>query len=161
MDIIYTILGGVGVLLLGALPLLFFIKRKKKSPFSIELVNLAAKSNCKISESTVESLFAIGIDYDSHYLFFIRKQAHNNMTLSINLLDVNKCKIANSNNRSGNSSVVDKRSLIIEYKEKEAQNVSLLFYDADQDAISIEAQYQNANKWMKIVEVELSKIANN
>jgi hypothetical protein len=98
MDLETTIF--VLVLILSiALPIVILNRKKKQKEkeFVKMFFDLVKKNGCTISEHDIWNNRVIGIDPQAHKLFFIKRVTGTIETEEINLLEIQKCKVINTN----------------------------------------------------------------
>ena len=152
------------LLFIGLVPVVVLnrMKRKREKQFSQSFFNLAVNSNCKISEYDFWNNTAIGVDKDVHKLFFRRATDNNELSEEINLTEILKCRIVNTNrsvsNKEINQIVIDKLELAFTFYDKDKSDTFWEFYSAGRDSFSLKGELQLTEKWLKIVNTELENI---
>lgn len=155
----------IGLILLFIMVLPFILLSKKKSKggkhFLSILFDLAKKNNSKISEHELWNNVAVGIDRDTHQLYFIRKTATNNIVYNIDLSEIQKCRLVNSNRKvnykGGSYNVIDRLELAFTYCDKIKPEIILEFYNSEYDSVALNGELQLASKWLKIINTELAQ----
>jgi len=137
-------------------------KKKKEKQFSQTLFDLAEKSNSKISEYDFWNNTLIGIDKDSHKLFFIRKTDGNVITNEIDLSEIQKSRIVNSarivDNKVSSSSVTDKLELSFSYRNPKKNETLLEFYNNNTDSLTVYRELKLIEKWSGMVNESIVEI---
>lgn len=156
MDTGTTIIGII-ILLLCILPLVIMTRKanQKERQFSRDLFDFAKKSNSKLSEHEIMNNIAIGLDKENNQLFFLRKKENIEAEFQINLLEIQKCRVLNSNrtvnSKEGNYKVIDKLALAFTYLDKNKQETVLDFYKSELNNFSLNGELQLIEKWLKII----------
>lgn len=137
-------------------------KKKKKKQFLQTLFYLAEKNNCKISEYDLWNNTLIGIDKETHKLFFIRKTADNADSNEIDLLDMQKCRVVSSNriitDKERSHSVIDKLELVFTSSNPKKQDAILEFYNTNRDSLTVYRELQLTEKWSEMVNENIACI---
>jgi len=158
-----TTIIGLILLFIMVLPFILLSKRKSKGgkQFLSILFDLAKKNNSKISEHELWNNVAVGIDRDTHQLYFIRKTATNNIVYNIDLSEIQKCRLVNTsrkvNYKGGSYNVVDRLELAFTYCDKIKPEIILEFYNSEYDSVALNGELQLASKWLKIINTELAQ----
>jgi hypothetical protein len=148
-----------------ALPILFVNrkKRQKEKQFIQMLSDLAENDKCIISEYDLWNNKIIGIDPQAHKLFFIKKMTETTETKVINLLEIKKCKVVNTNrniiSKDSSQNVIDKLEITFSYPDQKSTDTILEFYSTDCDSLIINKELQLIEKWSDIVEKNISGIS--
>jgi len=146
----------VVLVVLCAIPILIINSKKKKSEklFLQALFNLAANSNCNISEHECWHNAEIGIDREASKLFFIRKTGTDEVASEINLSEMQKCRFVNTNrsvvNGGGNQTVIERLELVFTSQDKNKANTILDLYNSHYDSLTLRGEIQLAEKWEEI-----------
>ena len=140
-------------------------KKKKGKRFSQTLFDMVEKNNCKISEYDLWNNTLIGIDKDSHYLFFIRKTDSNVITNEIDLSEIQKCRVVNSarivNNKKSSSNVIDKLELSFSYRDPKKNETTMEFYNTNRDSLTVYRELQLIEKWSEIINTDIAVFVQN
>jgi len=139
--------------------LIAFTKRKNKKKenkiFSV-LQSFANENNCTISNYDHLKKTLIGIDKGSKNLFFIRTMNNKENRTIIDLSEVIKCRMINSERTTTFDNekvkVIDKIMLVFSFIDKRKEDVSLEFYNNNYDQLTISGELQLAQKWLGIIE---------
>lgn len=159
-----TTLTGIALLLIFVLPIVFLNKKRTKDGkhFSSELFDFAIKNSSKISEHELWNNTAIGIDKETHQLYFIRDAANNKIKHKIDLLEMQKCRIVNTSRnikyKGENHKVIDKLELAFVSRDKSKPEIFLEFYNTDFDSATLSGELQLIEKWFKIVDEQLGQV---
>lgn len=163
MDLGTTIVGIV-IILICIIPFaLMSINNKKKEKKLLQgLSALAERNSCKISRYELWNNSTIGIDDTSVTIFYTRKSKDNETSQQINLAEIQKCRVINSNrtvsNKEGNFKVVEKLELAFSFQDKTISEVVLEFYNADHDSLTLMGELQLVEKWCKIFNDKISEM---
>lgn len=158
-----TIIIGVATLLLFFVPFIVvdWNKKRNENRFITKLLSLATNSACSISSYERWNESAIGIDINTHMLFFISKANNQEVSITVNLNDASHCYVRNSGRTvktKGNSiKITDSISLAIVPKEKGKQDVLLPIYNVDYDSPTLNGELQLAEKWEAIANESIKK----
>lgn len=159
-----TLIAGL-IIVISCILLVVIVNRKKKNKekqFVQTLFDLAEKSNCKISEYDHWNNSLIGIDKDSHKLFFIRKTEENAIINEIDLSGIQKCKVINSsrivNNKESVQNVIDKLELSFTWRDPKKPEMSLEFYNTNRDNLFLNGELSLIEKWSEIVNKDIAGI---
>ncbi len=137
-------------------------RKKKKQQFVQTLFDLAEKNNSKISEHDRWNNTLIGIDKVAHKLFFIRKTAGNGISEAIDLSEIQKSRVANSNRivttKESSHNVTDKITLVLILRDPKESDIELEFYNTNRDNLFLNGELQLAEKWSEIVNNNIAGI---
>jgi len=159
-----TIITGIILLLAFVVPIVFLNKKssKKGKQFFSELINFALKNNCKLSEHELFNNMALGIDKETHQLYFIKNSANNKIKHKIDLLEIQKCRIVNTSRnikyKGENHKVIDRLELGFISRDKSKPEIFLEFYNADIDSAALNGELQLIEKWFKIIDEQLARV---
>jgi len=153
----------VGVI---AIPIIYSIisKKKKIKKISADLSAFAETKGGKISEFDYWKNTSIGIDRDNHLLFFTRKKGAEEQKTAIDLKEIQSCRVINTSRSvptpSGSEKVTDRLELVFKSFDQGVPERSLEFFNsANQDSLSLTGELQLIEKWLGIVNEELTKLA--
>jgi hypothetical protein len=139
---------------------MYLSRMKSEKQFKKKLFNFAESMNSTISELDFWKKSAIGIDKTLHKLFYIRITNSEEYKKEIDLTEIQKCRVLNAsrsmNNRNGNFTAIDKLELIFTYRDKNKSEIALEFYNPIHDSLSLAGEVQLIEKWLRIVDAELS-----
>ena len=164
MDLETTIF--VLVLILSiAIPIV--ILNRKKTQHEKEFVkmffDLAKKNGCTISEYDIwNNSRVIGIDPQTHKLFFIKRVTGTIETEEINLLEIQKCKVINTNrifiSKDSRHKVIDKLEVVFTYSDQKKTDKILEFYNTECDSLIIDKELHLTEKWSEIANKNIAGI---
>jgi len=152
------------VLFFSILPIVLINRGKKKNEnlFLQSLFNLAEKNNCNLSEHDVFNDIAIGIDKGAHQLFFIRNTPQHEAEIKVDLTEIKKCRLLDTNRPAsgsdGNQRIIDKLELSLAYYSQNQKETILDIYHADYDSLTMSGELQLAKKWSKKINEELAAL---
>ncbi|PKP29564.1 MAG: hypothetical protein CVU00_14995 [Bacteroidetes bacterium HGW-Bacteroidetes-17] len=159
-----TIITGIILLLVFVLPIVLLNQKRAKDgkQFSSELFDFALKNHCKISEHEFWNNSALGLDKETHQLYFIKNAVNHKIKLKIDLLEIQKCRIVNTNRnikyKGENHNVIDKLELAFISRDKSKPEVFMEFYNTDVNNATLSGELQLIEKWFKIINEQLARI---
>lgn len=159
-----TIITGIIIIFLFVLPFILVNKNKSKEhkKFLNTLFDLAQKNKSSISMHDEWNNAAIGIDKNTHQLFFIRQNKGDKTEISIRLSEIKKCKMINScrdvNYKGGHYKVVDRLSLEFTFRDLNKPSLTLDFYNDEYDHLTLNGEMQMTEKWLKIINEEMNGV---
>ena len=131
---------------------------KNKANFRI-IAEQAKKSGCKITEFEKESHFIIGIDHNSHDVFFTDLESHAHT--HIHLADIKTCLVNQVTHTAGSGkskiTAIDRIELVFVCRDTKTADIVLECYDFDKSA-QIGHQITMLNKWSAKINDELVKM---
>lgn len=138
------------------------MNRKNKEKKKLQaLTDLASKQNCKITKYELDSKISLGLDEKNDFLFFLKKTGEFTVTKYINLSEVKKCKVVNTNRtvkfNNSNSVVVERLEISLELNGKTAEPALLEFYNVNTDGSILNGELQLAEKWSAILNETLKE----
>jgi hypothetical protein len=151
-------------IIIAIVPVLYVIistnrKNKEKKRLQ-ELTDLASKRNCNITKYELDSKISLGLDEKNNFLFYLKTSGDRAETRYINLLEVKKCKVVNTNRtvrfNNSNSVVVERIELCFDFLENKDEQFRLEFYDVETDGSILNGELQLAEKWSAIVNERLN-----
>jgi hypothetical protein len=152
-----------GTSLIGILFLLFcFIifvilsrsNRKREKQLLQQLISLAKHNNSTISQHDIWKSSAIGIDKTANILFVICDINNQSNAHTINLSEVQRCRVINTNKTINNNedsyTVIGKVELAFSNRDKNKPEAIVEFYNIDNDNATLSGELQLSEKWCKI-----------
>ena len=145
----------------------FFFRDGKRHSRTKNLLNnltdLAKAENCNVSKHEIWNDAAIGINNETHKLFYVQGQGADVTRTVVHLEDVKRSRVSvvsrTVERKSDSQKIIEKISLVLEHKSSVHPDVLLSFYDSDVDGLSLSGELQLAEKWNGIInEVERSEI---
>ena len=152
------------VLFFSILPIVLINRGKKKNEKSFlqSLFNLAEKNNCNLSEHDAFNDIAIGIDKETHQLFFIRNTHQHEAEIKVDLTEIKKCRLLDTSRpvpgSDGNQRIIDKLELSLVYHSQNQKEIILDIYHADYDSLTMSGELQLAKKWSEKINEELAAL---
>jgi hypothetical protein len=156
----------IGLIFLIAciLIIILVISKNKNSKKQIlqTLFSLAEKNNSKISEHDIWNNTLIGIDKDAHKLFYVRNMGGNGISEAIDLSEIQKGRVVNSNrivtSKESSNNVTDKIALVLTLNDSKKPDIELEFYNTNRDNLFLNGELQLTEKWAEIVNTNISGI---
>lgn len=155
MDLGSAIIGAVAIIIC-ALPFVMMSRSKKKREkiFLQSLSEIATKNNCQITQHEIFGSFAIGLDESKSFVFFYKKMPGKEEEQSIDLGEIQNCKVINTsrtiNNKEGNQKVIDKLELSFSPAAKNKPGIKLEFFRSDV-SVHLDGELQSIEKWSKLI----------
>lgn len=146
-----NIIVGIIILLICTTPfaLISTNKRNREKKLRSLLNEIASKANCTINDSEIWNHSVIGIDITKSMAFYVRNTENHKASQQINLAEVQKCRVLNSNKTLSNSqgvyNIVEKLELAFTTKGK--TEISIEIYNAAYDSPTLTGELQLAEKW--------------
>ncbi len=149
-----------GVVLTALLitPFIFFRDGKRKSRTKnllSNLTDLAKVENCNVSKHEVWNDAAIGINNETHKLFYVQGQGSAVIHAVVHLEDVKRSTVSvvsrTVERKSDSQKIIEKIDLILEHKSSVHPDVLLSFYDSEVDGMGLSGELQLAEKWNAII----------
>ena len=161
-----TIITAILFLLVCSIPFILLGRnaRKREKQFVDQLVAVAERNNCSISQHSFWGHAAIGIDEAAHMVFFTKKTAEMGTDQQLPLDEIQKCRVINTSrterNNDSNFSMTEKLELAFELKDRNKTETAFTFYDANHDGAILTGELQLAEKWCRIINDKIGSIAN-
>jgi hypothetical protein len=154
---------GIIILIFGIIAIIANINSKKKSKKLLQpLFDLAKEHHCNITQQSHWNNSTIGIDEAKGAIFFVRKAGEVEISRYILLADCQSCKLMNKSRNvktnEGNYLAIDKLGLIFTGNDKSKEEITLEFYNADYDSLSLKGELQMAEKWNKIANEKIDSL---
>jgi hypothetical protein len=152
------------VMVLAALVLHFYYRKKNRSEAELELLNtFASEHESTISMYDILNRVHIGIDNQgTHKLFFIRSTPDHEVREVIDLATVRNClldrRATTYSNNKDKVGIIEKIDLIFTFMEAGKPALRLEFYNNDYDALTLSGELQLAMNWEEIVSQAISGI---
>jgi hypothetical protein len=147
----------IGIIVLTALPFIIFdvFKKMKKKKFWKNYIYLSEKANLKFSQKEVwNNCYAIGIDSDSMKLFYFNKNDDKEDGTLIDLAEVEKCRIVNTDRHlkgmNINNNIANRLELVFTYHNSGIPEKGLEFY-MNTEFMPTTDDFAQAENWLKIV----------
>lgn len=159
-----TTLAGLVIILIILIPIVLAKRKikKREKMFLQSLYSLAEENRSEIIVQDHWNDTAIGIDTDAHKLFFIRQRADNKLQRTINLAEIQKCRILQTsrilNSKNGSQTVIDRLGLAFISRDQNSPEQILEFFNSDYESSMLYGETQLCEKWLQIVNDTLMKI---
>lgn len=158
---LYKITGWSIVILIMALLVIYFrIRNRKRNSRKLAVLNsFANESNCTISswDAWVNTLVGIS-NPETNRLFFIRSIPGRETRQVLNLSEVDECRMVKTERKVKYEkelvNVIDKIELVFSFSQHKPA-VSLEFYNADYDNLTLSGELQIAQKWTGMIQSSL------
>ncbi|HOX83082.1 MAG TPA: hypothetical protein PLJ60_15015 [Chryseolinea sp.] len=132
---------------------------KRVNRFLKPLQSLAKETNSIITDYAIWNNNIIGHDKNTHHVFFIKTTEEKQTQQTIALSSVQKCHINNSSRSAiNNQSIIEKLELVFTERGKNGTEISLEFYNAKHDNLTINEELQLIQKWSGIINDQLKTI---
>lgn len=109
-----------------------------------ELTDFAMVNGCKLDQYQLGNTYAIGLNEDGQYLFFIQRKL--NEKIHIDLSGIAETKIQRSFGKEGINSLV----LHLIHRDIRKENTSLVFFRADL-SYQISDELESIDQWSKVI----------
>jgi hypothetical protein len=156
-----AIMIGIVTLLICVVPLILMRNSKKRKEKEVKeaIAAIAAKSNSKVEESHGWNNTLIGIDRLNSKLFFIKKLKDTKIEHTIDLSEIETCRVIHSQRNvvNGNYSVTQKLELGLISRNRGKAEIQLEFYNLDYDSLTMTEELHLAEKWADIINTTIAK----
>ncbi len=164
MEILSTVGSVLAIIAMGGIP--FVIMNRRSHNKNLRSLNnlkaLANESGAEIVSHNIWNDNSIGLDPQAKKLFFINKIQLIDMNTVIDLRDVLKCTLLttsrNEKTNEGSQRVIDKVDINISFRNKKKPDTFMTCYNSSIDGMILNGELQLAEKWVKIINVELANI---
>jgi hypothetical protein len=155
MELGTTLIGTICVAIC-AMPFILTTRNKNKliKKQLTALKNLANKNNSEISQFDVYTFYAIGIDKNKNIISFISKNENTNEEQSVNLENIQSCKIETINTPK-KAKDIDKLYLKLTHKDISKASILLDFFNSDVN-YQLGEELQSINKWNTLINNSLN-----
>lgn len=154
---------GIILVIIGVVPVILINNNYKKGEKkSMKALNdLAAKSNCTITQFDLLNKRTIGIDRINRKLFFIKSFSSQNVEREIDLSKIKKCQIINTSrtvkNKDGNYKITEKIELEFTNIDNAKRAAQIEWFDVANDNFMLSNDYQLIEKWEKLINTYLKE----
>ncbi len=158
-----TAITGAIFIAIFMLPFIFMLngRKKKEKQLLQSILNIANNHHCKITKQEISEEFAIGLDETRNQLFFLKNTTDKEIKQHINLAEIKSCKVVKTGHADGNKDnsykSIDKLDLHFSFLNKNHPDISLVFYDADEN-FGLNGEIQLIEKWANIVNDRLKNL---
>lgn len=149
----------MGIVLMAILILPFLLhhlsQKRKGTQLLNDIISLADSENATISQKEFwRERYAIGIDEFSKKLFYINKNKEKEERVTINLSDVERCRIdalsRNEKTKNGNVTIIERLDLVFTFKYTDRPEKVLQFYNSS-EFMSTDNERPLIDKWFGII----------
>ena len=156
MDSVTIVIGAVLLLLCVVFYVLNINSKKKKERQMLQILEgVAGSADCRISKYDILNHAIIGFDESSKSVLVSRNVAGEESSQIINLGEIQRCRVAelrrSVGTKEGTIKAFDRIDLVFVNKNKNKPDVSVEFYNATIDRLTLAGELQLADKWCKIV----------
>ena len=152
---------GTGIIGLSFLLFCFIVfvilsrsNRKREKQLLRRLTGLAKQHNFTISKHDTWNHSAIGIDKTANILFVICYTNSGDIAHTINLSEVERCRVMNANkaisNKEERFKMIEKLELVFANRDKNKPETIVELYNVNNDNSGLSGELQLAEKWCKI-----------
>jgi len=152
-----TIVIGATLVLLGVVFYALSVNSKKKKERQIlqVLAGVTGNDDCKISQYDILNHAVIGFDEFSNSVLVSRNVAGEESSQIINLAEIQRCRVSelsrSFSTKEGTIKAFDRIDLVFVNKDKNKPDVSVEFYNAAIDRLTLAGELQLAAKWCAMV----------
>jgi hypothetical protein len=139
-------------------PFIFFRDGKRKSRTKNllgNLTDLAKAENCNVSKHEVWNDAAIGINNETHKLFYVQGKGSDLTRTVVHLDDVKRSRVSvvsrTVERKSDSQKIIEKISLVLEHKSSVHPDTLLSIYDSEVDGMILSGELQLAEKWNAVI----------
>lgn len=155
MDLGVSIIGAILIAICVVPFIIMSQNRKKRERKTLQLLtNISNQHNCILSQHEICGDFIIGIDETKYFVFFFKQFKGKVVEQSINLAEIQSCKVKTSvrnvSIKSDSYNVIEKIELNFIMIDKSKKDTSMVFYNAD-NSLAFVGELQSVEKWAKII----------
>lgn len=126
-------------------------RKTKEREMMSNLNDIANKHNCQITEHEIFGHYAIGIDAQKRFVFFISKSGEVLNQQYADLGTIKTCEIANiSKSFSRKEKITERLQLNLFPKNANEPDLVFKFYDAETN-FQLSGEFQSIEKWNKTI----------
>lgn len=158
MDLISALIGIVS-LAFFIVPIVYLqiMKKNGRKKFLNNFMLLGRQHQVNISQHDFwNHSYAIGLDETANKLFFLKTAANTEQKISINLSEVEKCKLVNKNRTIDNNKIIDSLELVLTFRNPGMPEKTLEFYDRE-ESMSVNEEVQLIEKWNTLINSRLEQ----
>ncbi len=162
MDLGSTIIGAIAIIIC-AFPFIMMSRSRKKreKKFLQSLLKITSQNDCQINRHEISDNFAIGMDEPKNFVFFYRQIKGQEVAHSIDLGEIQSCKVINTNRtikrKEGDQKVIDRLELCFIPKVRDKPEVKLEFFNAELSP-QLFGELQSVEKWSKLINDQLKQM---
>ncbi len=123
-------------------------KNKKNAAIKKKLADMSR--NAIISNQEFWNGYLIAIDEIDKKCFYVHQEDSCCKAETIDLTKYSSCRVVSSSMLGTSSTSIDLVELVFTPKDKESENKSLVFFNAETDGFCLNGELQSAERWRKI-----------
>lgn len=122
-------------------------RKSKEKKMKASLNDVANKHNCTISEHEIFGHYAIGVDQEKKFVFFISKSGEDLNQQYVDLSTIKTCEIANIGKSYARKEKITERLLLNLFpKNNNEPDTVFEFYDVEVN-FQLSGEFQSIQKW--------------
>jgi hypothetical protein len=148
---------GIAAVAAMIVPVMYVHKaqKNKEIKFLQHFLDLAKAQGINPTQHELWNInYIIGLDETSKKVFYLKKNGVEEKTMTINLAEVEKCRIANKTHTikssGGNSNVIDRIDLMFINRNPQKADKSIEFYNGE-ESMSLRGEVPLTDKWCNII----------
>ena len=142
----------IGLILIAAIvvpiALLNYKKAKKNAVIKAQFAEMT--KSAIIANQEFWNGYLIAIDEVDKKCFYIHQEDTSCKSQIIDLTQYSSCRVVTSSSLGTSGTAVDMVELVFTPKIKNAETMSLLFFDAETDGFTLNGELQIAERWQKL-----------
>ncbi len=157
MDLGTAIIGAFFISLVFLPIVLMVLNGKKKEKKMLQLLHSAAhQQNGHVSKHELFGDFAIGIDDSMNLVFYVKQSGNTVLVESVNLAEIQSCKVLNSSKFYGEYKTVEQLDLCLTGNAKNRIEIKLPFFAAGSNN-QIREELKSIENWSRTINDQLKK----
>lgn len=144
----------IGAIFLGLvfLPVaLMMLSKNKKQKALLQLLHNAAQQyGGKVTKHEFIGDFAIGIDQDKGFVFYVKKTEENVLEEFVNLREMKSCNVVNMSKSDGSYKTIQRLELCFKPLAKNRSEINLSFFDAGANN-QINEELKSIESWSRLI----------
>ena len=142
----------IGIILIAAIvvPIALLNHKKSKKNAAIKKEFSEMTKSAIITNQEHWNGHLIAIDKIDKKCFYIHQEESACNAQTVDLTEYSSCRIITSSSLGSSSTSVEMVELVFTPKAKDADNLSLVFFNADTDGFTLNGELQTAERWQKI-----------
>ena len=126
-------------------------RKSKEKKMMASLNDVANKNNCTISEHEIFGHYAIGVDQEKKFVFFISKSGEDLNQQYVDLSTIKTCEIANIGKSYARKEKITERLLLNLFpKNNNEPDTVFEFYDVEVN-FQLSGEFQSIQKWNSVI----------
>ena len=126
-------------------------RKLKEKKMKASLNDVANKHNCTISEHEIFGHYAIGVDQEKKFVFFISKSGEDLNQQYVDLSTIKTCEIANIGKSYARKEKITERLLLNLFpKNNNEPDTVFEFYDVEVN-FQLSGEFQSIQKWNSVI----------